>query len=273
MLDFTHYLAFMIFDPLYIGLGFLVGLIVGLTGVGGGSLMTPMLIFFFGIKPALAIGTDLLFAAITKSAGALKHQQHGNIDWRITGLLALGSLPTACLTLWWLHGADIDSEAINNYMKTTLGVMLFLTAGAILVTQVLRKQRVIEHPHGQHSELVSPKRKALTVLLGVVLGFVVTFSSVGAGAIGMLALYALYSNSPAVRLVGSDIAHAVPLTLIAGLGHAGLGSVDYNLLIVLLIGSIPGIWLGSHLSTKASDRMLRILLCVILSVSGYKLLA
>ena len=151
--------------------------------------------------------------------------------------------------------------------------MLFLTAAAILLTQVLRKQRVIRHQHGQHSELVSNKRKALTVLLGIVLGFVVTFSSVGAGAIGMVALYALYSHSPAVRLVGSDIAHAVPLTLIAGLGHASLGSVDFNLLIVLLIGSIPGIWLGSHLSTKASDRMLRILLCIILSVSGYKLLA
>jgi uncharacterized membrane protein YfcA len=261
------------FNPLYISLGFLVGLIVGLTGVGGGSLMTPMLIFFFGIKPALAIGTDLLFAAITKSAGAIKHQKHGNIDWRITGLLAVGSIPTALLTVWWLHGTRVNSELINYYMKTTLGVMLFLTAAAILVTEVLRKQRVIRHQHGQHSELVSNKRKALTVLLGIVLGFVVTFSSVGAGAIGMVALYALYSHSPAVRLVGSDIAHAVPLTLIAGLGHASLGSVDFNLLIVLLIGSIPGIWLGSHLSTKASDRMLRILLCIILSVSGYKLLA
>ncbi|MGL4767903.1 MAG: sulfite exporter TauE/SafE family protein [Formosimonas sp.] len=263
----------MFFDPLYIGLGFLVGLIVGLTGVGGGSLMTPMLIFMFGVKPALAIGTDLLFAAITKAAGAVKHQQHGNIDWRITGLLAVGSLPVSALTLWWLHGANIDSEVINLYMKKTLGVMLFLTAGAILVTQILRKQRVVRHTHNQPTEQVPVKRQVLTVLLGMVLGFVVTFSSVGAGAIGMVALYALYSRSPAVRLVGSDIAHAVPLTLVAGLGHASIGSVDFNLLAVLLMGSIPGIWLGSHLSTKASDKTLRILLCVILSVSGYKLLA
>ncbi|MBP7370344.1 MAG: sulfite exporter TauE/SafE family protein [Arenimonas sp.] len=262
----------MIFEPLYILLGFLVGLIVGLVGVGGGSLMTPMLIFFFGIKPALAIGTDLLFAAITKSVGTIKHHQHTNIDWRITGLLSIGSLPAALLTLWWLNGANIDSDAINQYMRSTLGVMLILTAAAILFTQVLRKQRVIKHQHGYHSEQVSHTRKALTVILGIALGFVVTFSSIGAGAIGMVALYALYSHSPVVRLVGSDIAHAVPLTLIAGIGHASIGSVDFNLLIVLLIGSIPGIWIGSHLSTKTSDRKLRFLLCVILSISGYKLL-
>ena len=132
----------MFFDPLYISLGFLVGLIVGLTGVGGGSLMTPMLIFFFGIKPALAIGTDLLFAAITKSAGAIKHQKHGNIDWRITGLLAVGSIPTALLTVWWLHGAEINSELINYYMKTTLGVIFFLSSAALLLTQELRKKRI-----------------------------------------------------------------------------------------------------------------------------------
>lgn len=263
----------MLENPIYIALGFLVGIIVGLTGVGGGSLMTPMLIFIFHVKPALAIGTDLLFAAITKAFGIVKHQQHGNINWRITGLLTLGSFPTALLTLLWLHQANINSDAINAKMKVTLGIMLFLTALAILLTQVLRKRRGPTKEELSLSDKVSTRRQLLTVLLGMVLGFVVTFSSVGAGAIGMVALYALYSHSPAVRLVGSDIAHAVPLTLIAGLGHASLGSVDYELLTALLIGSIPGIWLGSHLSSKFSDKLLRILLCLILFISAYKLLS
>nr|WP_211336922.1 sulfite exporter TauE/SafE family protein [Hydromonas duriensis] len=260
------------FDPLYIGLGFLVGIIVGLTGVGGGSLMTPLLIFVFGIKPSLAVGTDLLFAAITKAFGVVKHQQHRNIDWRITGLLSLGSIPSALLTLWWLRNASIDSDVVNLYMKKVLGIMLFLTAAAIFLTQLLRKKRVEQHPHGFHSNHAPKNRQIMTVLLGLVLGFLVTFSSVGAGAVGMVALYALYNHSPAVRLVGSDIAHAVPLTLVAGLGHASLGSVDFNLLLVLLLGSIPGIWLGSHWSAKASERLLRMLLAVILTISGYKLL-
>lgn len=263
----------MLDNPIYIVLGFLVGIIVGLTGVGGGSLMTPMLIFVFHVKPALAIGTDLLFAAITKAFGIVKHQQQGNINWRITGLLSLGSLPSALLTLLWLHQTNINSDAINAKMKVTLGIMLFLTAGAILLTQILRKPTTVTKKELVTSEKVSTRREIQTVLLGMVLGFVVTFSSVGAGAIGMVALYALYSNSSAVRLVGSDIAHAVPLTLIAGLGHASLGSVDYELLVALLIGSIPGIWLGSHLSSKVSDKFLRILLCLILFISGYKLLS
>jgi uncharacterized protein len=214
-----------------------------------------------------------LFAAITKGVGIVKHERHGNIDWRITGLLALGSIPTALLTLWWLHVTTMDQTLINQYMRQALGVMLVMTATAILLTQLLRKKRVLHHEHAIHSDHVSPKRKGLTVLLGAVLGFLVTFSSVGAGAVGMVALYALYSKSPAVKLVGSDIAHAVPLTLIGGLGHAALGSVDWNLLWVLLMGSVPGIWIGSHLSSKAPEKLLRILLCVILVISGTKLLA
>ena len=257
---------------LFVLSGFAVGVIVGLTGVGGGSLMTPLLIFFFHIQPALAIGTDLLFAAITKCVGIVKHQRHGNIDWRITALLAAGSMPAALLTLWWLRVTQIDKASINTYMQQALGFMLVLTATAILLTLLLRKKRVTHHEHATHSNQVSRQRQAVTVLLGAALGFLVTFGSVGAGAVGMVALYALYSKSPAVKLVGSDIAHAVPLTLIAGLGHAAMGSVDWNLLLVLLIGSVPGIWVGSHMSSKAPEWLLRPLLCTILIVSGMKLL-
>ena len=263
----------MFFDPLYVVLGLLVGIIVGLTGVGGGSLMTPLLIFVFHVKPALAVGTDLLFAAITKATGMVKHQRHGNIDWRITGLLGLGSIPASLLTLWWLHVSQIDSARVNVYMMKALGFMLFLTAIAIFLTQVLRTRYVKPDPNAEMQQHHSRPRTMATVIIGAALGFLVTFSSVGAGAVGMVALYALYNRSPAVRLVGSDIAHAVPLTLIAGLGHAGLGSVNFQLLGVLLIGSLPGIWIGSHLSNKAPERVLKLLLAIILTISGYKLIA
>lgn len=263
----------MLFDPLYILLGLLVGVVVGLTGVGGGSLMTPLLIFVFHVKPALAVGTDLLFAAITKMTGMVKHQRHANIDWRITKLLAAGSLPASLLTLWWLHVTTIDAAKINVYMMKALGGMLLLTALAILLTQVLRKSYVKPDVVAEAQQHHSRPRAIATVLVGALLGFLVTFSSVGAGAVGMVALYALYNRSPAVRLVGSDIAHAVPLTLIAGLGHAGLHQVNFQLLAVLLIGSLPGIWLGSHLSVKAPERLLRLLLCIILTISGWKLVA
>lgn len=263
----------MFFDPLYVVLGFLVGIIVGLTGVGGGSLMTPLLIFVFHVKPALAVGTDLLFAAITKATGMVKHQRHRNIDWRITGLLGLGSIPASLLTLWWLHVSQIDSARVNVYMMKALGFMLFLTAIAIFLTQVLRTRYVKPDLNAEMQQHHSRPRTMATVIIGAALGFLVTFSSVGAGAVGMVALYALYNRSPAVRLVGSDIAHAVPLTLIAGLGHAGLGSVNFQLLGVLLIGSLPGIWIGSHLSNKAPERVLKLLLAIILTISGYKLIA
>ena len=248
--------------------GLLVGFIVGMTGVGGGSLMTPILLWF-GINPASAVGTDLLYAAITKSGGIFVHQKNKNIDWSITGWMTLGSVPAAALTLWLLSTLHTDTQAMNAIIRQALGFVLLLTALAILFKQQLL---AFAHQHaGDHYHLSGRSLNALTVITGVMLGIMVTLTSIGAGALGTVALFLLYPFLPTKRLVGTEIAHAVPLTLVAGLGHAGMGNMDWALLGYLLVGSLPGIYLGSHLSGRVPEQILRPCLATMLVFIGYKL--
>jgi uncharacterized membrane protein YfcA len=253
--------------------GFAVGLVVGLTGVGGGSLMTPLLIFFFGVKPHLAIGTDLLFAAFTKMGGTVSLARARVVDWKIVGQTAAGSIPASLATLYMLQRLGPANPATQSLMTTTLGLALLLTAGATFY-KVLRGKAV---PTTIAPELVEQATRArhwaLPVLFGAVIGTLVTLTSVGAGAIGVIVLMLLYPALPLPRIVAADIAHAVPLTLVAGLGHAAIGSVDWPLLIKLLAGSLPGIWLGSHLVHKTPDRVIRSLLSVLLAYAGVKLIS
>ena len=246
--------------------GFVVGVIVGLTGVGGGSLMTPLLVLVFGVAPATAVGTDLLYAAITKAGGVYVHDRQGTIDYRIAGLLGLGSVPLAILTTIALHLIAPAPEALATVIKTTLGGALLLTAAALIFKGKLATLSPVQHwtPH---------KISVVTVLVGAVLGVLVTISSVGAGAVGVAALLYLYPNRPSVQIVGTDIAHAVPLTLVAGLGHASLGTVNLTLLAALLIGSIPGVMLGSALSRAVPERVLRPTLAAMLVLVGAKLVS
>lgn len=249
--------------------GLVVGFVVGMTGVGGGSLMTPILLWF-GINPATAVGTDLLYAAITKSGGIYVHHRNRNIDWSITGWLTLGSVPAAALTLGLLHSLHSDTEALNAVIRNALGYVLLLTALAILFKQQLL---TFAHRHaGDHYHLSNTSLNVLTVLTGVVLGTMVTLTSIGAGALGTVALFILYPFLATKRLVGTEIAHAVPLTLVAGLGHAGMGNMDWNLLGYLLIGSLPGIYMGSHLSGRVPDQVLRPCLAMMMVFIGYKLI-
>jgi uncharacterized membrane protein YfcA len=248
--------------------GLVVGFIVGMTGVGGGSLMTPILLWF-GIHPATAVGTDLLYAAITKASGVWVHARNKNIDWKITGLLSLGSVPAAALTLWFLSTLHADTSALNAIIKQGLAVVLILTALAILFKS--RLQAFASRHAGDHYHLSDRSLNILTVLTGVVLGIMVTLTSIGAGALGTVALFLLYPFLVTRRLVGTEIAHAVPLTLVAGLGHAGMGNMDWSLLGYLLLGSLPGIYLGSHLTGRISDRVLRPCLAAMLLLIGYKL--
>ena len=256
--------------------GFAVGLIVGLTGVGGGSLMTPVLIFFFGVKPHLAIGTDLLFAAFTKMGGTVSMARQRLVPWRVVGQLCAGSLPAALLSLWALKTLSPASGEAQRIMTTTLGVALLLTAGATLykVVAFSRQRQAADHAKRQHlSELATqPRHWALPVLLGAVIGTLVTFTSVGAGAIGVTVLLLVYPLLPLPRVIGADIAYAVPLTLVAGLGHASLGSVDWALLAQLLAGSLPGIWIGSRLVSRTPERLIRSALSVLLAWAGFKLI-
>ena len=254
-------------DILYTLSGFAVGAIVGLTGVGGGSLMTPLLVLVFGIPPATAVGTDLLYAALTKAGGTVAHGSKGHIDWAVAGRLALGSIPAAALTIWVLSLLPKGSNTIGAVISNGLGFALLLTAIAILLGRKLRDYAT------RHED--SPLRQrylpAITVTVGALLGVLVTISSVGAGALGVAALFFLYPRLSPVRIVGSDVAHAVPLTLVAGLGHWLLGGVDWALLGALLLGSLPGIWLGSHVSAKVPEHILRRLLASMLVLVGGKL--
>lgn len=249
----------------YIVAGFVVGFLVGLTGVGGGSLMTPILLLIFHIKPSVAIGTDLLFASVTKSVGIFAHGKLGNIDWKIVTLLAIGSVPASIATILYLRTINVESTGAIATIKFWLGVALIITSIAVLLRNKLMEY--VKTDHFLPKSYVAP----LTVVLGIILGGLVTLTSVGAGALGVTALILLYPREKITTIVGSDIAHAVPLTLVAGLGHATLGTINYELLGTLLIGSIPGIYLGSHLSAKVAEHWIRIALALILIYVGIKL--
>ncbi len=258
-------------DAAIIIAGFAVGLIVGLTGVGGGSLMTPILIFFFGVKPYVAVGTDLLFAAFTKAGGTLTMARQGLVPWRVVAQLSAGSIPAALATLGALHHLGPASAQVQGLMTHTLGVALLLTALAMFYKAVRgrRLQRSEENARG--ASATRARHWALPVMFGAVIGSLVTLTSVGAGAIGVSVLLLLYPLLPLSRIVAADIAYAVPMTLLAGLGHASLGSVDWSLLIQLLAGSLPGIWLGGRLIQRAPERLVRSALSVLLAYAGTKL--
>ncbi len=253
-------------DPHYVVAGFLVGGLVGVTGVGGGSLMTPILIVLFGVSPATAVGTDLLFAAATKTVGSIVHGFNHTIEWRVVRRLAAGSMPAtglALLLLSWLH---ISAGGAGHLITAVLSVALLLTAVVLIA-----RNRVSALYVQQFGDLSDRTIGRLTIVMGAVLGILVTLSSVGAGAIGVTALVLLYPRVSAARIVGSDIAHAVPLTLIAGLGHGAMGSVDLMTLGSLLAGSFPGILVGSLISARVPDTALRYVLAAVLIVVGGKL--
>lgn len=260
-------------DLAFVLAGLFVGLVVGLTGVGGGSLMTPILIFFFGVKPYLAIGTDLLFAAFTKMGGTVKLARSGHIDWPVVLNLSAGSIPAALITLYVLHTLGTTSETVQHIMTTTLGFALLLTAAATLYKAVHGKAGPKNIAAGEEAAAIRPRHWTLPLLFGALIGTLVTLTSVGAGAIGVTVLMLLYPLLPLPRIVAADIAYAVPLTLVAGMGHASLGTVDWPMLAKLLAGSIPGIWIGSHLMFKTPERVIRSLLSLLLAYAGLKLLA
>jgi len=252
---------------LYVASGFFVGLVVGLTGVGGGSLMTPILVLLFGVHPATAVGTDLLYAAATKTVGTAVHGFNGTIVWRLTGLLALGSAPTAILMIFLLRYVGPFGAGASSLITLLLGCALLLTALAMILRG--RLQAYADKRAGK----ISPQTRAvLTVLTGIALGVFVSLSSVGAGALGVTALILSYPEMPTKQIVGSDIAHAVPLVLVAGFGHWLIGSVDMATLGLLLAGSIPGIIVGSFAAPRLPELWLRPILALVLAVVGLRLI-
>ena len=254
--------------PLIVGGGFLIGFLIGITGVGAGSLTTPLLISGVGVPPHVAVGTDLLFAAITKFSAAARHHRLGNVDWPILGWLAAGSLPGALAILGWLYFVEPDTSTLAFYVKKTLAATLVVSAIAILLYPILRRNRTAD----DNSRSVPAARPFPTVLFGLVLGAAVALTSVGAGAIGVAVLTGLYTLMPMRRVVGTDIVHAVPLTFVSGLGYMGMGHIDWGVLAGLLCGSIPGILIGSRLTGRIPDWLLRIALGAVLLYAARVLL-
>lgn len=254
-------------DPLYVASGFGVGLLVGMTGVGGGSLMTPLLILLFGIHPATAVGTDLLYAAATKTGGSVVHGWSRSVHWPAVLRLACGSIPTSGLTLLVLWKLDLRGDSERNLVNIVLCFALLLTA-----TSLIFRKSIMER-YRKRLERVDERTTAIaTVVTGIVLGVLVSISSVGAGAVGVTVLLLLYPRLPMAAIVGSDIAHAVPLTLVAGVGHWALGDVDWGLMGVLLLGSLPGIIIGSFSATRVPEPVLRLVLASVLFVVAGKIM-
>lgn len=257
-------------DFAYAVAGLTVGFTVGMTGIGGGSLMTPILVILFGISPAVAVGTDLLYAAISKSGGIVVHHTQRSIDWKIVGLLSSGSIPAALISvllLKYLHTSGVD---YNRLITLVLSIALILTASVLIFRNKLQKASQNERfdaIRALHHQLCKP----MTVISGILIGTLVTLSSVGAGAFGAAVLFFLYPRLRAVKIVGTDLAHAVPITAIAGLGHAHIGTVDYVLLLNLLIGSLPGIYLGSRLAAKVPENVIRPILAAMLMLIGVRM--
>lgn len=251
--------------------GLVVGLAVGSTGVGGGSLMTPILILFYGISPAVAVGTDLLYASISKSFGVLLHGRNGSVDWKIVGWLSAGSVPAVFLTLWFLHNYGSGAK-LDHLIKLTLSLAILVTATFTLFQERLlrfAKQERFSFLRTLHQRGQRP----LTAIAGAAIGTVVTISSVGAGAIGMMLLLMLYPKHAPIKIVGSDLAHAVLITGIAGIGHASMGTVDYSMLGFLLVGAIPGIYLGSRVGFSLGDKALKRLISGLLIFVGATMMA
>ena len=249
--------------------GLFVGAVVGLTGVGGGALMTPILVLLFGVAPTTAVGTDLLYACVTKMFGTAVHHQHGSVDWQVVRRLACGSLPAAALTLLWMHLSGVD-HLKGGVVVFTLGLALLVTSLGILFKEPL-------HAFGTRLRLADSERfktwqPALTVVAGVFLGAMVTLTSVGAGALGTAMLVYLYPlRLGGGKLVGTDLAHAIPLTLIAGMGHLALGTVDLHLMLNLLAGSIPGVLAGSLISARAPVKVIRFAIALVLLFVAWKM--
>lgn len=264
--------------------GALVGFVVGATGVGGGSLMTPLLTLLFGVPAQIAVGTDLLFASITKGSGAFAYARRGHIPWAVVLRMAMGSVPAALLTLAALRYWHPDPAQFGALVRPALGFALLLTAGALAFRAQIQAmgqgavtgRTVLAGAGPQPAALAGGDptllASARTVAVGALIGSLVTVTSVGAGAIGVVALFFLYPELTARKLVGADIVHAVPLTLVAGLGHAALGTVDWAMLLGLLIGSLPAIHLGAIVAGRLPERALRTALAVMLVLVGSRLI-
>lgn len=252
-------------DPALIAFGLGVGLLVGATGVGGGSLMTPLLILSFGVAPTVAVGTDIAYGAITKTVGGWRHLRMGTVDLRLCGWLAVGSVPGALVGVWILERLVDDPRLAAVVVPIAVAVLL---TGAITLARAMARMA----PRARQSMRDLPGTKAAAVLLGLVAGVVIGMTSVGSGAVIAILLVLVFGLAPR-RVVGTDIAHAALLLWAAAIVHLAVGNVDLALAGTILLGSVPGVWVGSRLGIKLPERGLQVALGSVLLGAGLALLS
>lgn len=252
-------------DIVFVLLGLIVGILIGMTGVGGGSVMTPLLIYGLGVSPIIAVGTDLMFAAITKLFGTAFHHKYGSVNWKIVGLLSSGSIPASLLALFFFNYLEEANSGFESMITTTLGIALIFTSFTLLFKNKLMKFNSSFQISG--TPVVNSIK---TIIVGFVLGALVTITSVGGGALGIVALYLIYPHLTGKNLVGTDIAHATLLTLIASIGHLSLGHINFHMLAYLMMGSLPGVYIGTRISTALSESTIRSGLACMLLVVGLR---
>ena len=251
-------------------LGFVVGFLVGLTGMGGGALMTPALILLGLARPAIAVGTDLVWGALTKALGAFVHYRQKTVEFTIVKRLAIGSIPGALAGLALLaHLHKNGVEAMDRVIVRLLAIALMCVALSLFIRAMRGRSSRIEV---SSESLIDRAPAWATSALGAVVGFLVSLTSVGSGSLIVACLVVFYPGLSMRRIVGSDILHALILVGVSALGHLGIGSVNVPLLAALLVGSIPGVWIGSKTSAMVPERILQPLLAVTLFFLGYKLL-
>jgi uncharacterized protein len=255
-------------DLALIGFGLGVGILVGMTGIGGGSLMTPMLILVFGITPVTAIGSDLAYTAVTKTVGGYKHWRQRTVDIQLSSWMAIGSVPAAIFGVWVLERVeDWAGHDFDDLLITVLACALLITGAATLVRAFLKSM----HARERDTIVMERRHKVAAVVLGASVGFVLGVTSAGSGALIAVGLILLFRLTP-TRVVGTDVFHAAILLWAAGLAHVSAGNVDFGLVGNILIGSIPGVWVGSHWSVRVNPAVLRTTLAIVLIGAGLALL-
>jgi uncharacterized membrane protein YfcA len=259
------------FDPWLAGSGFVVGMVVGLTGVGGGALMTPILIVVFGVRPTLAVGSDLAYATITKIVGAAQYARRRQVNFPYVRWLAVGSVPSAILGVWvvspWLARQGIDVESMTTRL---LGIMLMMVAALAIIEQWLYTDRLRNSRIIRSHAIQRRYKEPILIVGGIVIGLGVSLTSVGSGSL-LMAILLLVSELDLLVLIGTDIMHATILLGAAGTAHWMQGNVEWGLVLALLVGSLPGVWLGSRLSQVVPRAPLRTGLALILGATGLKL--
>lgn len=263
----------MVLQIAYILVGALTGAIVGCSGVGGAAIMTPILILL-GVNPVTAVGTDLIFSFVTKVLAIKNYHAQRNVDWAVVKRLCLGSIPASIAVLsilFWVH----DTAKIDHFLKPVLGYVLLLVAFILMLKtlQEMHFQKSTKNKSWAFTNWIRKHQATFTILSGIILGSIVTLTSIGAGSIGVVLIYALYHRLPTLKIIGTDLAQALFITFVASIGHGIEGHINYTLLFFLLLGSVPAVLTSSYYARYLPEKFIRMVLIIVLLITGIRFIS